>query len=169
MNNLYTRTTKPDKKCYYPSRPASEYKVGETYDVLLWNRNNLERVNGRISDDQIPSSFYILEGIVTKVDQHLHLKFAKGIGNSIETLYTINGGKKDDEIYFDTWKKLVDITKKGPKTKQTGVTEDTNSVSKGVTEDNGRTTGRGVTEDIPIKGTGTGVTEDMPTGVTEDI
>jgi hypothetical protein len=169
MTNLYTRTTKPDKKCYYPSKTASDYRVGETYDVLFWNRNKFERVDGRISDDQILSSFYILEGEVTKIDRYLQFKFVKGLNNSFETSYSLNGSKKDNEIYFNTWKKLVELTKNGPETKKKGVTEDDGRFSTGITEDTGKTSGRGVTEDTAFNRTGTGVTEDMPTGVTEDI
>ncbi|WP_138416003.1 hypothetical protein [Aquibacillus sediminis] len=117
MKDVYTRTEKPDAKCYVPSRPASDYKVGETYDFLFWNRNKLERdETGRISDDQILNSFYIIEGVVTNIDEFLHVTFVDGFNKPIEIKYHVN--RERDDFYLDTWKKLVEFTRNEEGTSQ---------------------------------------------------
>jgi hypothetical protein len=169
MNNVFTRTETPDSKSYLPSKESKKYKLGSSYEFLFWNGVRLDRdESGNITDEQIFEAFYILEGEVISFDgeKSIDVQFSKGINTPVTKKYSLNSS---DKRYLDTWKKLVELTKAGgTKTISTGVTEDDGSDSKGVTEDTGRATGRGVTEDTPLKGTGRGVTEDMPTGVTED-
>ncbi|WP_345242110.1 hypothetical protein [Pontibacillus salipaludis] len=169
MRNVYTRTTVPDEKCYVPTKSANDYKIGETYDFLFWNRKRLERnEDGKISDNQIPASFYILEGRVTDINQHLVVKFEHGVKEPFQATYSLN--QPHDENYLHSWKVLVNFTRnEGNKTSRTGVTEDEGSVHTGVTEDYDKRTGYGVTEDHSSTKTGTGVTEHRPTGVTEVV
>jgi hypothetical protein len=169
MGNFYTRTETPDKKSYVPSKSAEDYKVGSTYEFLFWNGARLTRDNkGDISDDQIMDAFYILDGEVINVNKrNIEVYFSKGLKEPMSKNYGLNG---NDKRYLHTWKKLVKFTKEGgSQNAKLGVTEDNPSNRKGVTEDSGRMTGRGVTEDSPNNTTGRGVTEDMPKGVTEDV
>ncbi len=154
MSNFYTRTEVPDNNSYVPSKSAKDFKVGNSYEFLFWNGARLTRdSNGNISDDQIPVSFYILEGEIIEIDNRvLEVSFSKGLNNPINKTYSLND---DDTKYLYTWKKLVEFTKRSGK--KTGLTED------------GGSTIKGLTEDTPQKVTGRGVTEDMPKGVTEDV